>query len=110
MTISQAQSGVPALPQTECRERTAPNFWCPEIEKATAIAPNQHKMSKFARGASLDQALDTRNASTSVTSQTEFDEHFSGASFALRSASLFRLTGTFRRPPPASSMSRSYPE
>ena len=36
--------------------------------------------------------------------QTEFDEHFSGASFALRAASLFRLTGTVRRPAPASSM------
>jgi hypothetical protein len=95
--------------------KDAPSFLVPEIEsnefeKATAIAPNQHKMRESARGASLDQALDTRNASTSLTYQTEFDEHFSGASFALRSASLFRLTGTVRRPASASSMIPLSPE
>jgi hypothetical protein len=65
-------------------------------------------MTKFAQGAT--KLWTQESASTSAIYQTEFDEHLSGASFALRSASLFRLTGTVRRSAPASSMIPLSPE
>jgi hypothetical protein len=59
MTISQAQSGVLCRKPNGAkglRQILVPEIESNEFEKATAIAPNQHEMSKFARGASSDQA------------------------------------------------------